>query len=496
MNNRVVMIRNILWFYFLFTTAFTFYLQVIFSSHWMALVPYAFAGCLFILKPAYYFRELGKLYKNVSFSLQWFVLAYACFLLIKAIISLYYGLSIQQIFRDIFLYLFPVSTYYLVVFEDDENCFKYAFLAIVSASILSGAYYFYESFFKAIFHLPTEFAEQAFYYAFMRSGAESIEDINRLRVGWESRASGLMMLHSHSATWVAIGAYAINALPNKWEWTKYISAFALFIFISNLTFIVFGGMVYPVYYLLIACLIIVAYILFQTDTLIKHMKWYALTISFLLLMLVVNFTAIVSFVMVFILIFLKDIKFKFRKMSLNSYSIGCSICSLLMIGLLYWQTGHPLFEKMVYFLKYNIGFIFFPTESMEYSYISLTLHNVSQYFVKIAGSPYLLFMGEINGVSVSYRGGDTGFIESILVIGLPFYSSFIIYILFLLWKYRGQKNNEIYEINICRQNGFALPSLLFIALMEAHYSVWIDKSLAIILFLSLAIISRNRTVIE
>lgn len=316
--------------------------------------------------------------------------------------------------------------------EREINSF---FAGMVAMGLVSGAFFVFESFNKIALGQITEYTLRAHEYSLASTGIDLIdEDANHFRIDVAYRSMGLLERHTTSALWIVLGFFAYLFLSN--ERSKMEKAF---------------------------------------------------TITFLTLLIVQNFTAIVVFLLVSITLHYGIIKYR---------SLFISVLSLTLLLFFIDLDKIIIFlEAVSYIIQSQLITIFtLQTELSGNSYSSLVLAEFIRYGHEIYERPHQLLFGFGLGANNFYTtSGDIGFIESMMRLGIPLW-------IFLTWKIFRLMSSVVKVIRSGCQSTWENynPRLIVVSaailssiwLMDLHYSAWINKSIWPVMFFAMALARR------
>lgn len=442
-----------LWFAAIVSTAFTFYLQVTLNDPYMALLPYVFLGVTLIFDGSRFLnRSLTLIFRQIKVIDAW-VLSFILLTLGKILLSNMLGASITEVGRNIFLFLMPVVAYFFIATTRNDRIIRAFLCAVAISGLIAGIFFAYESFSKFVLLEIPEFQLKANQYSRDRMVAigNDAEYGNIARLSLQYRAQGLMTAHRATATWVAVGSFA-----------------ALTLFVGS-------GL--------------------------RRLRLLILLVGTSLLIVGLNFTSIMAFLLTCLLIInegavtMKRGQLFLSKTRLSRLMIATGF--IVMFALFGATNTHPMVETIIDGITKQLRFIFMDHEALNVSYLELTLQNIREYLTNIVDYPLALLFGGIPITMEVYtsRGGDTGFLDSISIIGLPLYMAAVVGILLMVKKFwmlrkrirSGQPVNESELANL----QFAMATLLFILIMDGHYNVWMDKSVSILVFVALGLVRRH-----
>ncbi|WP_232380603.1 hypothetical protein [Leptospira ainlahdjerensis] len=123
---------------------------------------------------------------------------------------------------------------------------------------------------------------------------------------------------------------------------------------------------------------------------------------------------------------------------------------------------------------------------------SIVVDGSQKIWESLTQFPFLLLFGEGFSTFGALKGGDYGFIETFLRFGIPFFVVLIFVILKISWNvYLFEKKERFFwggaDFRFLKFSSFVL---LFLLLMDLHYSTWHLKSVLPIVFIALGLYSR------
>jgi hypothetical protein len=417
-----------------FSLGVLFPLQVFLGSNQAAVIPYILL-LLYYLK---HFREL-KIQAILSASKRLnFIIFYFFLFFIHSVFQLYADyITFREFCRLCFVYILPVFFYVfarMIAFGDLR--LTSAFLGILIGSILGSFYMTYDSVSKMIFSEIPLYSKLASNY---------ITDVNRIflndpkfidisgRSIPNNRSFGLLESASVSATFIAFGFFSLVYL------FKYNSQRYYFIY----------GLLY-------------------IAILVSSMNFTSIFV----------FLIVFSFSILFFLIYSSKFNFGFSR---EKVFMGLIFSFTIVVLLLILLPNHKVvFLGKVFLYPFNL--IFSKDLHPKNHYPSMIVFELRNYIIEIRSNPLLLFIGD--GFSTKFghqKGSDLGFIESIYRFGLPFCISALFILYKALLKFKDQIKKGEFD-QCCFVMQISLSVILFICLMEIHYSVYQSKSVLPILF--------------
>ncbi|MDQ6770962.1 MAG: hypothetical protein M3Z54_13350 [Gemmatimonadota bacterium] len=433
-------LKNVLWFCAVLLLALSFPIQVITGSPYPSLLPYVIIGGILVLRSLSPGRLNGSARTASRFSnISGMVSLYLFLVLLDTGWQASLGvISFYETLTALTIYLLPVVWYWYFRRSASENEIRTILLAIVLAGLIAGIYFAYDSYEKLALGHTTAYANQAFLYTIARKGTDAMSE-NPARVASGYRSFGLLETHSVSGAWVVLGALAaLSLLPPKRK------AF------RGLTILSFGA----------------------------------------ILLLGLNFTTIVAFGVIMIVVEFGGIQLLVGKVS---FAVAKNLAALALIGFLsvrvaLWVARGPMSEFILgnlagqKDLALGTGDAGLSMSGLVGSYFATYVQHVSDY-------PLTLLLGDGFTSYGMPKGGDVGFIESIARLGLPFFVA-LMYGLFRLARSAIRQIGVRRELRPTRMLRFALCVTLLIVVTEVHYTVWTSKSVLPIVFFALALYDR------
>lgn len=437
---RLAKLKNVLWFCAVLLVALSFPIQVYTDSPYPSLLPYLIVSAILLLRSLSPRRGTGGKKTASRFSnISAMVTLYLFLLLLDTGWQASLGLiSVYETLTALTIYLLPVVWYWYFRRAASENEIRTVLLAIMVAGLAVGTYFVYDSYLKLGLGRTSAYANQAFQYTLARKGTDELGE-NTARIASGYRSFGLLETHSVSGAWVILGALAaLSLLPPKRK------------IVRGLTILAFGAM----------------------------------------LLLGLNFTAIVAFAVIMFLVEFGGIPLLLGKVS---SAVARNLAALGLIGFLsvsvaLWVVSGPMSE----FILRNLAGqkdLALGTGDAGLSMSSLVRSYFASYVQHVSDYPLTLLLGDgFSGYGLP-KGGDVGFIESIARFGLPFFLA-LTYGLFRLARSAVRQFGVERALRPNRMLRFALCVTLLILITEVHYTVWTSKSVLPIVFFALALYDR------
>lgn len=346
------------------------------------------------------------------------------------------------------VYVLPAGLYWYFRRRATDREIRSFLWAMVAAGIIVGLFFAYDSYGKFALGQASEYAKRAFQYSVDRSGRSEAE-ANTMRVLPYSRSFGLLETHSVSGVWIILGAFAALALVPEGR---------------------------------------------------KLARRLIVLISGVLLLLGLNFTAIVAFtVMAFFLEFggfsllrgristttalnIVSLIFIFAAIAVGVLSLAGDVWSVWIVANLLTQRDLAL-----------------GSGSMSLSYAGIFMNNIRGYLNHVDQMPFTLLFGDGYGTYGGAKGGDIGIVETLERFGLPLFATvgagLIVMIrseLLRLAKPARARVAEDANLDVRRTTQFSVAVLMLVLITEGHYTIWSAKSVLPIVFFALALCDRNR----
>lgn len=448
-NTKIL--KVVLWFVVVTLVALSFPLQVYTGNPYPSLIPYVLIIPIFILEvvgkkgngvslkallPSNYIGLVIKIYLLL-------VILQAFFQTVLGLISVYEGVS------SFIIYLLPVAFYCYFRQIASRIEIRTVMIAIVTSSLVVGFYFAYDSYVKLALHQVTDYSIRAFEYSNIRADSQAGGDLNDARIAIGYRSFGLLESHSVSGGWVVIGAIALLALIARSR--KILRLVIVFIFA-------------------------------------------------VLLLLGLNFTAIVAYFFVIFLFELGGVSI-FRLRFSISLLINIAVCAVLLFVLALIPkliVGEVMAEFITNNLLGQKELALGSSSAQDLSMIRIILNNFNGYFAHVLEMPHTLFFGDGFSTFGMTKGGDIGFVESMAKFGMPFFIFIVIGLVRLVdkslrkiraLKISGSSNTVgMDRINLLQ---FAVSFTVMIFISELHYTIWSAKSVLPIFFFAIALFDRH-----
>ena len=420
-------------------------LQVFTGSNIPVLFPYLILGLIFIYDIVAFDDFKVRLSFRPQTTLFLFVVLYI--LIITPSIIFEYGFvdpSLIDLISSLVIYIFPSIFYFYFRKKASENSIRTFIYGLLFASLIVAVFFIFDTYVKFVLLDVTEYAKMSFQYSLDKVN-EVRENVNDTRVRVRDRSFGLLESHSISGAWVAIGAFICLSLE------------AIRKVINPMVIIVFFG-----FFLLIG----------------------------------MNFTAIVAFIVLVVMFQFRLIIFIFGKIPKLTRSLIVLIFSFILIGIIFFNSiDENLSYWILYFIEMQFRFLF----GLEGA--SVTQGALLEPKIKGLVDSFFSFniIYYLPSIRPEFKGGDTGVIDTILTFGYFFYllflSGLLVFILnSLSFLRRGNKLIDVSNNNL-EYVVFSTYVLSLIIIADLHYSIWSAKSILPLIFFCLAINERGRRVV-
>ena len=440
---KISTIKGILWFFSVLALILSFPIQVKFMSEWPSLFPYVGIG-LIILMPNHHSIYYPSQWQK-PILLELLIKLYILLTILNAGWQLTFGLiTPYQFGSTIFIYIIPTIFYWYFTRRGSAYEIRVVLYALVIAGLISGIFHAYDNVLKLGFGQISDYSRDAISYSASRGqGGEYYSDSSSMRAQLNYRSFGLLQTHTVSSTITAFGIFAVLALlPARKRKIRNMIIMGLgFLMVMGLTF--------------------TSIIAFIVTILLLEYKLLALINA----RIPRNIIGILFMVAFMTILFFLSIPFLFNS------ELGNYITSF--------------FTKQFHLATIGRG---------DTSYIGLVVDAFSGYVLGISAFPPGILFGD--GSSTSFgmvKGGDVGFIETMARLGIPLFFAIVFglsSIVGKLYSVISKYSEEYFTMRVRPLMIFSGCVILFVLLMELHYSTWNAKSVLPILFFSLAIYSR------
>ena len=443
---KYIDLKCFLWGLTITSVALGFPLQVYTGSAMAAIVPYILILFIFLLTSLGFKNNVirvGVMLPSSPIGLM--VQVYMFLVVVHTIIQVSITvISISESISVFIIYILPLLFYFYFRFLGTEKEIKVVLLSIFISSLIIGLYFAYDSYIKLTPpYQITEYAVKAHEYSQSRSPDREISQ-HRLMYG---RSQGLLESHVVSGMWVVIGMISLLSLLEVRK---------------------------------------------------KITRLVAIIIYSILLVLGLNFTSIIAFCCIIFLFEIGAISFFQLKLPIKVLinTMGALIFLYSLNNVLEFLLGEKMFETVANSLSGQKDLALgVRGGAREISYLDITLNNIEIYFSYILEVPYSILVGDGYSRFGLKKGGDTGFVESVTKLGIP-YSLALFFGIYILLK-KSIHKIRLLKIGVIIDKGinliilqFSVSFMVLIFISEIHYSIWHAKSILPIFFFSIAMFDR------
>lgn len=439
-------LKGLLWFAAVLLMILSFPLQVYSRSPYPSLIPYLLISVVLLLSV----RPANQASRTMdapprSSNIQLLVSIYLFLVAINTTWQVAFEIiaPIEGI-NALVVYLLPAVCYWYFRRTASENEIKFVFAAMATGGLVVGAYFAYDSYLKLALGEVSDYAQQAFQYSLERSNF-TLEEANDTRIRAGFRSFGLLQSHSVSGAWVSLGAFATLALLPSHSRT-----------IRRTVTAVFGSMV----------------------------------------VLGLNFTAIIAFFIVIILLEFGGVATARRRgTEILHNAVPLALVVAALFGVAFWVAGdvmaNTIFESFSAQRQFALG-----GDAETTGLLRGTLDTINAYLRHSYEYPLTLVFGDGFSTFGLPKGGDTGFVESMATFGVLFYVTILFGLLSLIMSAIRQIQQGGRQLPARGQADdhtllkFAVCVTMLVLITDGHYSIWTAKSVLPIVFFALAIFER------
>jgi hypothetical protein len=445
---RIVTIKSILWFFTILLLVLSFPIQVYLNSPIPSLFSYAILVILFALTGLQKDSLATRLFKwSIGNSIEQVIFIFIFLLILHSVWQTLFGfITIGMAFSSYIIFAFPVLFYIYFRNALTDKELRYILFTMAIAGLIVGTYFAYDSISKLLYGILPDYALKAREYSFNRGGG-TIQGYYA-RVDLAGRSMGLLEKHAVSSAWIGIGCFAALALI-------------------------------PV----------------------NAIKKRAFIISLygILLVLGMNFTGILGFILVVLLIEMGLYRFFIGFISRRSIKIFIGF--LIVFAAIFFLTvsvfGSDLVKIMQKFIdiQYDIAVGKRAVYDGSKGYFGGMMTEITSFPVNMWKKfPPGLLIGD--GFSPGWKGvvdkgGDYGFIETMYRLGPPMF--LIVFVGLLIIVRKALKKvflSRFSENHHSDYLQFANSVIIYLIFSELHYTIWSAKSIFPVFFLCLAIYNR------
>jgi hypothetical protein len=416
----------------IFSAATTFLLQIATFSQSMALVP------LFLILLAIIFRggKVRPIWLKLTV-IDFIVLIYFFLFGVKIIFLVFSEPSIFLIASIVVSYVTPGFFYYYVRRFIDRERMGIVLKPLIFAGLFSAAFLMYDLISRLLLHSIPWFSSLTYDYSKAMMGYDDAQ-MNVTRIVLMARPMGIMVSHSHSATWIVIGFLSLIA---------YLRGKHFFTVLLSVVFILILGM---------------------------------------------NYSSLVAFVFVVLVSFPAGILlFRNGNVCVNWIKLTTVIVtaiSIIVFFYFFFSNIGSVGDRILMTLYEQTRFIFFEGTSVSHSFFELTIENTKSYINNNEISLISWLFGAIPTALSAWKiGGDTGYLDSIFFLGFPLW--FIVMLAIINFQLnaryktkRGMGTSRFSYFIEFPELFLAGAILIFLVVMDIHYNVWLNKSVQIALF--------------
>lgn len=351
-------------------------------------------------------------------------------------------ISIEAAVTVLVIYVAPVMffIYFRSVATDQE--IRSVFFAIAFVGMVTGIYFAYDSYSMLVRGQINDFSLRALEYSQLRAPTQ---EINEARISIGNRSHGLLESHSVSSAWVALGCFVALRFLSK-------------------------------------------------HTTFKRMM--VIAVYGLLLLIGLNFTAIVGFTLVVFLMEFQGIALLRGVITIRAVKLMAIVVSgFILLGvMLFWLIGGEMLEAIQMNLTSQVdlatGAIGLGED--EHTYLGALVTALVNFPANMLQFPPGFLIGDgFSEFGVIPKGGDYGIADTLHRFGLPFFLAIIIGLISLVRRALKQITlMALDQFTGARYLWFSVCVTIYLLFTEIHYSVWASKSILPIFFLALALYQR------
>lgn len=436
---KISTVKSILIFLSLGLLAFSFPLQVMAFNPIIAIAPYLCVALLFAIELSLVKRS-KLLQWDTRRPIDLIVSVYVLLVLFHSGWQTAFGfISIANGVSALFIHLFPLLFYLYFRSAATDQEMHVVLYQIFAVSLIVAVHYIFDSYSMLVLGNVSDYSQEAL--AYIESRAPSVEP-NLARVSPGYRSHGLLEKHSISAAWIVLGCLSIlTILPNNQKTIRIVvSSLYLFILLIALNTTALVGFVLVV--LLMEFKIFNRYILGRTVRLFAK-----LTITVCALLGAIR-------------MFLPDTMFDEMIAAIR----------LILTGQADIAVGTTKLENTTYFGGFISDLLNFPYNMLKFPLGVLIGDGFSNF-----GYP---------------KGGDYGFVELLHTFGLPFFIVIFVGLFKLLRRAYIRTDHFDGGSLSSKYLWFASGVIIYLIFAEIHYAIWNSKSILPIFFICLAIFDR------
>lgn len=439
---KIEKIKSILFLLVTVTLALAFPMQVMMSSPIPALGPYL--GVVLIFSLTLFQQSDARLLRwNVRKPIVLLVSIYIFIVLFQTGWQAVLGfISIENAVSALVVFLLPILffVYFRSVATDQD--IRSVLYAISLVGLIVGTYFAYDSYSMLVLGELNDFSLSAFEYSQARVES-SDHNIARISIGY--RSHGLLESHSISAAWIALGCFSALTLLPKNQSIK-----------RGIVILLYGAM----------------------------------------LLIGLNFTAIIGFAFVIILMEYKAYTLLRGVISRSTtlllpLIIGAFIAFISIQLVLPGSMGEDMLEVIKKSLIEQVDLAGGKIELGNTTYFGGLVSKLISFPYNMLKFPPGVLIGDGFSTFGIIKGGDYGIVETLHRFGLPFFLVIIVGMIRLIRRAikKLEHLSPGQSVTAC-YIWFATSATIYVLFTEVHYSIWSTKSILPILFISLAIFDR------
>jgi hypothetical protein len=420
---------------------FTFAMQVLMQSAFIALIPYAlfFVSMLFVAAKALSEKRINygvRGFKNIDIIVAIFLLFNAVHIVFGVMLN---GYSVAEAMRLFLIYVVSGWIYFYVSRWSKETEIKMVIMATAIAGIIVSAHWVDETIMKNIFFEISDYQRMVVSYLEMRGA--NLEDAP-LSIVPQYVAYGLVSNHAATGATVAIGAFALMAICPNLKKKNRLTIAGLFLLV-----LIIGRAKLA----MLSYLLLIPVMLSLLDQRIGAFRAAMSTIKPI-------FIALITIVLLLV-----------------TTTFGHELLSVIL------RQGDS-FATLV-----NLG-------ETKFSWLALLLRKIDDYWSVICDRPFMILFGQgLKGYgSIYFRtGGDFAFLDMIAKYGIPMsILILLVCIKSLLLSIKRLKSGllPLFERHYLL---FGFLVILFLLFSLAHYAILHQKSILVCFFLALGLIRRG-----
>jgi len=378
---------------------------------------------------------------NLKNTIEVVIASFFILLNVNIFIQMWFGMiNFIDIFPAYVIFAFPILYYVYFSRTGSDNELQVIINTIAVLGIINAIYYLNDNYNMIVLGEVSEFSRDMHEYSRFRADGN---EVVTARIWAHNRGHGLLERHSVSSSWIAIGCFAyLTRIP-----------------INSI-----------------------------------KKRGIIIVITLFTLLLCMNFTSFVGFLLVIVLFEMYIIQIIYGSVFKNSlkiilYTIGCGMLILpILLLLLPSNLINYMNDLFIGQIKLGSGI----ADYDNYNYIFGFVENLLLYPKNMIVFPIGLLIGDgYSSFSVIGKGNDYGLVETLYTLGLPLFIIILLGLTKLIIKtYQSLKILDFMGSYQARYLRFAMYTTLFIMFHEIHMSVWNTKSILPLLFLSLAIFKR------